>query len=97
MKYGPHAPPLRGSLPPEGAFFILGLPGDEKNHPGNPAGGVKAPPADGARGAMRKGCGQWMARAVVLFWGASLCRVKVSTPFSSLALLAAASMSCGSS
>jgi len=26
---GPHAPPLRGSLPPEGARFGLGRPGAE--------------------------------------------------------------------
>jgi len=26
---GPHAPPLRGSLPPEGAGFALGRPGGE--------------------------------------------------------------------
>ena len=28
---GPHAPPLRGSLPPEGAAFALGRPGGTKN------------------------------------------------------------------
>ncbi len=29
MTYGPHAPPLRGSLPPKGARFALGRPGGE--------------------------------------------------------------------
>ncbi|THF66827.1 hypothetical protein E6C76_00040 [Pseudothauera nasutitermitis] len=29
----PHAPPLRGSLPPGGAFFALGRPGGKKHAP----------------------------------------------------------------
>ena len=37
-RYGPHAPPLRGSLPPEGANFSVGGPvfsksGEAKNCP----------------------------------------------------------------
>jgi len=47
-KWPPRSPASRGPLPPEGALFILGRPGDEKGRPGAALQGVAAAPAQAA-------------------------------------------------